>query len=95
MFLTMWGVAGAADGQFGAVGPAQVAVDSSGNVWVADPGNDRVQEFDGSGTFLAKFGTSGGGAGELSGPDGVATAAGGVVYVADTGNNRIQKFSCP
>ena len=42
-----------------------MAVDSSGNVWVADEGNFRIQEFTSSGTFLQEFGTYGSGDGQF------------------------------
>ena len=56
--LTSWGSAGSGNGQFSRFsdlsvsGPAGVATDGSGNVYVADPGNSRIQKFDASGTFL-------------------------------------------
>lgn len=34
----------------------QIAFDPSGNIWVADPGNNRVQEFSPSGSWLASLG---------------------------------------
>ena len=37
-------------------GPSGVAVDSSGNVYVADPVNHRIQKFDSSGDFLLTWG---------------------------------------
>jgi DNA-binding beta-propeller fold protein YncE len=46
-FLTTWGSGGPGDGQFN--GPAGVAVDSGGNVFVADSINRRVQKFDNHG----------------------------------------------
>ena len=36
--------------------PAGVATDSSGNVWVADTGHNRVQEFNSKGEFVREFG---------------------------------------
>ena len=42
-FLTKWGSWGSGDGQFKY--PYGVAVDSSGNVYVADTGNNRIQKF--------------------------------------------------
>ena len=55
-------------------------------------GNDRIQKFDSSGTFLTKWGSSGSGDGQFDGPVGVATDSSGNVYVADYDNHRIQKF---
>src|SRR5262249_13536918 len=43
-FITTWGSYGSGDGQFNQ--PFGVAVDSSGNVYVADTGNSRIQKFD-------------------------------------------------
>jgi hypothetical protein len=42
-FITKWGSRGSGDGQFN--DPWGIAVDASGNVFVADTGNDRVQVF--------------------------------------------------
>jgi tripartite motif-containing protein 71 len=72
-----------------------VATDGSGNVYVADSSNDRIQKFDASGAFLTTWGSLGSGNGQFNFPLGVATDGSGNVYVADSGNNRIQKFACP
>jgi tripartite motif-containing protein 71 len=37
--------------------PSGVAVDSSGNVFVSDSGNDRIQKFTNTGTFIRKWST--------------------------------------
>jgi len=48
-------VSGSGDGEFEQ--PFDVAVDSSGNVYVVDLDNTRIQKFDSSGTFLTKWGS--------------------------------------
>jgi tripartite motif-containing protein 71 len=74
--------------------PEGIAVDpSSGNVYVADTGNNRIQTFSSNGTFIAEWGRYGTGNGSLSSPRDIALDQAGNVYVADTGNNRIQTFS--
>ena len=74
-------------------GPYGVAVDSSGNVYVADNSNHLIQKFDSSGAFITKWGLFGDGDGEFNWPQGVAVDSSGNVYVDDYGNNRIQKFN--
>jgi streptogramin lyase len=75
------------------VSPYGVAVDSSGNIYVADSFNDRIQKFDSVGNFITKWGSGGEEEGQFFGAYGVAVDSSGNVYVADTGNDRIQKFS--
>ncbi|RCV65692.1 Streptogramin lyase, partial [Methanophagales archaeon] len=72
--------------------PQGIAVDSSGNVYVVDTWNNRIQKFDSSGNFITKWGSFGTGDGKFDLPLGIAVDSGGNVYVADTGNYRIQKF---
>ncbi len=80
-FVTKWGSQGSGDGEF--TNPVGAAVDSSGNVYVADTGNHRIQKFDTSGGFVIKWGSQGAGDGEFSYPYGVAVDSSGNVYVAD------------
>lgn len=47
-YVTGWGGAGSADGQFNL--PQAVAVDGSGNIYVADTGHDRILVFGALGT---------------------------------------------
>ena len=72
--------------------PCGLAIDKAGNVWVSD-GNNRIVEFNNSGTFLQQFGSSGSGNGQLSGPEALAFDAAGNLWVADDGNDRIEEFS--
>ncbi len=84
------GSAGSGTRQFNL--PYGVRVDSTGNVYVADSRNGRIQEFDSSGTYLTQWGSSGSGTGQFNGPSGVAVDSTGHIYVADTFNRRIQEF---
>jgi RHS repeat-associated protein len=74
--------------------PGDVAVDSSGNIWVADSGNNRVQEFSSSNTFIQAFGSSGSGNGQFATDEGIAVSpTNGNVYVTDLNNNRVEEFT--
>ena len=49
-FIAKWGSRGSGDGQFGTAGyvlpgPADIAIGSTGTVYVSDPDNNRVQKF--------------------------------------------------
>jgi RHS repeat-associated protein len=85
------GGSGSGAGQLSA--PGGVATDSSGNVWVADTGHSRVQEFNAKGEFVREFGAAGTENGAFNSPHGIAVSAAGNVYVADGGNNRVQEFN--
>ncbi len=94
--LSEWGFEEGIDaGQFN--NPFGLALDNSGNLYVADSDNNRIQKFDSAGTYLTQWGGSygvyGSGDGEMQFPTGVAVDASGNVYVTDAENYRIQKFS--
>ena len=88
-FLDTWD-GGTGDGRF--YEPNGVAVDSQGNVYVADTSRSRIQKFDSEGNFLTKWGAFGSANGQFRYPGSVAVDSQGYVYVADAGNRRIQKF---
>ena len=69
-----------------------MAVDPSGNIWVADSGHNRVLEFNPEREYLRQFGTEGSREGQFKGIQGIATDASGDVYVTDSGR-RVQEFS--
>src|ERR1039458_2749610 len=80
--------------------PDGVAVDTSGNLFIADTGNGRIRKVLASGIITT---VAGGGAvlgdggpatsATLYGPLDVAVDASGNLFIADTGNNRIRKVS--
>ncbi|MGH2964695.1 MAG: hypothetical protein ACRDMH_04840 [Solirubrobacterales bacterium] len=91
-FVRQWGTNGSGNGQFN--GPLGIATDTSGNVYVADAFNSRVEKFDSSGTYLTQWGGHGTGPGQFSFPIGVATDSSNDVYVVDGGgpSPRVEKF---
>lgn len=82
--------------------PQGVAIDSAGNLYIADTGNQRIRKAlqNGTMTTLAGNGSAGAGgdgglaaAAQLNQPANVALDAAGNVYVADTGNGAVRKIS--
>jgi tripartite motif-containing protein 71 len=93
-YLTQWGGSVGSDsrGNGQLFLPTGIAVDNSGNVFVADTDNQRIQMFSNEGTYITQFGDDGGTA-QLYAPRDVAIDNQGNAYVADSGNNRIVEFS--
>lgn len=97
--VTTWGEFGSALGQFDR--PAGVAVDSMDHVFVVDGGNNRVQEFDNDGVFVAAWSTVvSGGFPRGFCPAGIAIDGNDDVFVTITCgldfefvDARVQKFS--
>ena len=56
-FLKSWGQTGSGQGQFNNI--RGLASDAAGNLYVADAGNNRIQVFDGEGTFKSQITTIG------------------------------------
>lgn len=81
--------------------PVGVAVDGSGNIYIADTHNQRIREVtNGTITTIAGTGTAGfsgdGGAAAsatLDMPTAIAVDSKGNIYIADTNNNRIREIS--
>jgi len=81
--------------------PLSVAVDSAGNLYIADQGNGRIRKVSngvittvaGNGTFGFTGDNGPAISAELSDPRGVAVDSAGNLYIADSGNSRIRKVS--
>ncbi|MHA1732102.1 MAG: hypothetical protein ACTSU5_09165 [Promethearchaeota archaeon] len=89
-FFDKFGTSGTGDGQLSS--PFGVAINSTGHVYVTNPGSDQVQVFNASGEFVTRWGSTGSGDGQFTDPYGIATNSTGHVYVVDSGNDRIQVF---
>ncbi len=86
----IWGSAGSARGEFKE--PRGLALDATGNLFVVDSKNHRIQKLSTTGTVLEAWGSEGSEPGQFKDPHGIAVGPDGAVYVADTWNHRIQKF---
>jgi sugar lactone lactonase YvrE len=83
-------------------GPYGLAVDPSGNVYIADRDNQRVRKIDSRGIITTvagdgtrRFSGDGGPAtnASLAGPSGVAVDASGKLIIVDSGNSRIRSVN--
>ena len=72
--------------------PSGVVADDTGQLFVADTYNHRIQTFAPDSRFVRAFGVEGEQPGALSRPKGLAWGPQHLLYVADTGNHRIQVF---
>jgi DNA-binding beta-propeller fold protein YncE len=88
-----FGGPGSGNAQFNS--PLGIAVNqATGQIYVADPGNNRIERFSAAGLFELSWGSSGTGNGQFDSPFGIAVnQSTGQVYVSDENNNRIQRFN--
>ena len=108
VITTVAGASGFSGGFSGDNGPATsaqlsspigLAVDSAGNLYIADSGNGRIRKISngvittvaGGGSTLGDNGPAI--SGQLLSPSDVAVDSAGNLYIADTGNGRIRKVS--
>ena len=81
--------------------PGGVAVDSSGNIYVADSSNNTIRKITPAGVVSTiagaerQFGSTDGigTSARFTNPSGIAVDAGGTLYVTDTGNHTIRKIT--
>ncbi len=83
--------------------PSGVAVDSAGNIYIADEGNNRIRKVNastevittvaGNGSATFRGDNSPATSASLYNPSGVAVDSAGNIYIADEGNNRIRKVN--
>jgi hypothetical protein len=75
--------------------PQTLIVDTNGNMFIADTGNDRIMRWTigaSSGMIIAGTGTSGTLASQLDSPYSISFDSNGSLFVSDWANDRIQKF---
>jgi trimeric autotransporter adhesin len=82
-------------------GPAGIAVDSSGNLYIAESGNERIRKVSngvittvaGNGTYSYGCNNGPAASAEFYGPTGIAVDPSGSLFIVDRGNNCIRKLS--
>lgn len=90
-YQSSFGSSGTGSGQF--AHPAGIAIDASGNLWVADENNNRLEKFNSKGEFVKAIGSAGSGNGQFSRPTDVAIDPKGNLWVTDANNNRIEELN--
>ena len=89
-YISEFGSYGEGPGQF--MWPTALALDSRGNVYLADEWLNRISIYTGDGEFVRSWGRAGSGNGELDRPSGLAID-GDTIFITDSRNHRVQKFS--
>ena len=90
-YVLNFGSLGSGNGNFNS--PTGLAYNNAA-IYAADSGNNRIDEFDINGNWLANLGGPGSGNGQFDDPTHLATSAvQNNLYVADTANNRVQALN--
>jgi DNA-binding beta-propeller fold protein YncE len=95
-----WGSTGRGEGEFNFLnvamfnehGAGAAAFDAAGNLYVADPGNFRIQKFGSDLRFLTAWGSKGDGEGQFLGLTDLAIDDQGNVYALDGLRSQVQVF---
>jgi sugar lactone lactonase YvrE len=90
LHIKSWGGLGSSVGQFNY--PFDVAVDSIGNVYVADSNNYRIQKFDADGNYITDWGVHGSMEGQFDAITSIITDSNDYIYILDSGLRSIQAF---
>ncbi len=91
VFVQTWGSQGRGPGEF--TDPVGAAIGPSGDIYVTDTGNNRIQRFRPDGKFVAAWGEGGDELGQLDRPMHAVFGSDGYLYVAEYLNDRIQVFT--
>ncbi len=90
-YSTSFGAPGAGDGQFD--GPVGISFSASGDIFITDLTNSRIQRFNSSGVYQSQWGSAGTGNGEFDAPSGIMITTSTDIYVVDSNNDRVQRFN--
>src|SRR5438093_13393273 len=77
-FVKTWGQTGSAQGQFNKI--LGIGSDAAGNIYVADAGNNRIQVFDGEGTFKSQISS-------IGTPQAICVSGGATQYLFSSNSN--------
>jgi DNA-binding beta-propeller fold protein YncE len=96
--LEAWGAPGNAEGEFDFACPAglrfgAVAFDRSGNIYVADSGNQRIQKFGPDRAYISSWGSEGTDDDQFLCPAALAIDGQGRVYVSDEAWAKVKVFT--
>ena len=73
--------------------PEGIAINSKGNIFVADTNNHRIQKFDNNGNFITMWGSEGTDDYQFIEPTSVAVDSQDNVYIVDIGAKKIKVFA--
>jgi hypothetical protein len=73
--------------------PAAIAMAPDGSIWVADTGNNRIEQWSTTLSLTRFFGSEGSGNGQFKRPAALDVDSAGTVWVGDQNNQRIQQFT--